>query len=167
MTRSAAAPAFLLSILLAAAGAVWSHDDDKASASLGTVKFQNSCSPAVQEKLTQGVAMLHSFYYTAAERAFSEVASEDNSCAIAAWGFASILMSNPLAGAGATPKDAERAQGAIDKGRTMGAKTQRERDYIEAVAAYYQDFAKHTERERQLARAKAYEALAAKYPQDD
>src|SRR5204862_2360020 len=75
-----------------------------------------------------------------------------------------------------------RAQGAIDKGRQMGAAertrdspaerkrdapTERERDYLEAVAAYYQDFGSRTERERQLARAKAYEALAAKYPQDD
>jgi len=86
---------------------------------------------------------------------------------IAAWGFASILMSNPLAGTGASPKDAEAAQAAIDRGRKMGAKTERERDYLEAVAAYYEDFAKRPERARQVARAKAYEALAAKYPQDD
>ena len=46
----------------------------------------------------------------------------------------------------------------------MGAKTERERDYLEAVAAYYEDFANRPERARQLARAKAYEALAAKYP---
>src|SRR5207247_1738048 len=103
----------------------------------------------------------------AAERAFGEVAAEYNSCAIAAWGFASILMSNPLQGIGAPPKNAPRAQAAIDKGRQVGAKTERERDYLEAVAAYYEDFANRTERSRQLARAKAYEALAAKYPGDD
>ena len=79
----------------------------------------------------------------------------------------SILMSNPLQGIGASPKSAELAQAAIDKGRKMGAKTQRERDYLEAVAAYYEDFANRPERARQLARAKAYEALAAKYPDDD
>src|SRR5207245_644400 len=103
----------------------------------------------------------------AAERAFGGVAAEDNSCAIAAWGFASILMSNPLQGIGAPPKNAPRAQAAIDKGRQMGAKTERERDYLEAVAAYYEDFANRPERARQLVRAKAYEALAAKYPGDD
>jgi tetratricopeptide (TPR) repeat protein len=137
------------------------------SGGLGKVQFQNSCSPAVQEKLQRGVAMLHSFYYGATKRAFEEIAQQDPGCAIAAWGFASILMNNPLAGAGASPKDAEAAQAAIEKGRSMGAKTQRERDYLEAVAAYYQDFAKRPERERQVARAKAYEALAAKYPDDD
>src|SRR5262245_16282220 len=134
---------------------------------LGKVAFRNSCSPAVQEKLQRGVAMLHSFYYSETLKAFEEVASEDNSCAIAAWGYASLLMQNPLAGVGALPKDAPLAQGAIDKGRKMGAKTQRERDYIEAVAAYYEDFGNRTERQRQLSRAKAYEALAAKYPDDD
>jgi hypothetical protein len=76
-------------------------------------------------------------------------------------------MSNPLAGQGALPANAVKAQAAIDEARRIGAKTERERDYIEAVAAYYADFANKPERARQAARAKAYEALAAKYPNDD
>ncbi len=134
---------------------------------LGKVEFPNSCSPAVQERLLRGIAMLHSFYYSATQRAFEDVAAEDNSCVIAVWGYASILMSNPLQGIGASPKGAQQAQAAIAKGRAIGAKTQRERDYLEAVAAYYEDFDNRTERTRQLARAKAYEVLAAKYPDDD
>src|SRR5216110_3153432 len=108
---------------------------------VGKVGFPNSCSPAVQEKLLRGIAMLHSFYYSATQRAFEEVAAEDPSCAIAAWGYASILMSNPLQGIGASPKSADLAQATIDQGRKIGAKTPRERDYLEAVAAYYEDFA--------------------------
>jgi len=153
----------LIALSLAAAGAAFAQTTDR----LGKVELPNSCSLAVQEKLLRGIAMLHSFYYSATQRAFEEVAAEDNSCAIAAWGYASILMSNPLQGIGASLKGAEQAQAAIDKGRTMGAKTQRERGYLDAVAAYYEDFANRTERARQLARAKAYEALAAKYPDDD
>ena len=155
--------AALIALSLAAASVAFAQQGDK----LGKVQFQNSCSPAVQEKFLRGVAMLHSFYYSAAQKAFEEVAAEDNSCAIAAWGYASILMSNPLQGIGASLKSAELAQAAINKGRNMGAKTQREREYLEAVAAYYEDFANRPERARQLARAKAYEALAAKYPDDD
>ena len=151
---------FALSLLFA--GAVYAQG----VTGLGKVNFPSSCSAAVQEQLQSAVAMLHSFYYTAAKRAFEEIGQQDNGCVIAAWGFASILMNNPLAGAGASPKDAEAAQAAIDRGRRMGG-TQRERDYLEAVAAYYQDFGKRSERERQLARARAYEALAAKYPDDD
>ena len=76
-------------------------------------------------------------------------------------------MSNPLAGAGSSPKGAAQAQAAIEQGRKIGAKTQRERDYIEAVAAYYEDWANRYEPDRQRSRAKAYEALAARYPNDD
>jgi tetratricopeptide (TPR) repeat protein len=153
----------LIVLAVAAASVVAGQQRDK----LGKVEFLNSCSPAVQEKLVRGIAMLHSFYYSATQRAFEDVVAEDNACAIAAWGYASILMSNPLQGIGASPKSAQQAQAAIDKGRQMGAKTQRERDYLEAVAAYFENFGSRTERERQLARARAYEALAAKYPDDD
>jgi tetratricopeptide (TPR) repeat protein len=134
---------------------------------LGKVNFPTSCDPAVQQQFERGVAMLHSFWYSAAEKTFREVAEKDPSCAIARWGFASIIMSNPLAGQGAAPKRAPLAQEAIEQARKIGAKSQRERDYIEAVAAYYEDFANRPESERQINRAKAYEALAARYPDDD
>jgi len=133
----------------------------------GKVEFPNSCSSTVQPKLLDGIAMLHSFFYSGAQQAFEEVIKEDKSCTIAAWGYASILMLNPLQGVGASSENARLAQAAIDKARSVGAKTQRERDYLEAVAAYYEDFANRPERARQLARAKAYEALAEKYPDDD
>jgi tetratricopeptide (TPR) repeat protein len=134
---------------------------------LGKVNFANTCSPAVQTELSQAVAMLHSFWYSAGEQAFRDVLKKDPECAIATWGIASILMSNPLAGQGASAKGAEVAQAAIDQGRRIGAKSQRERDYIEAVAAYYADFPNRSERSRQESRSKAYEALARKYPDDD
>jgi hypothetical protein len=134
---------------------------------LGKVDFQNSCSPAVQETFQRAVAMLHSFRYGEAEKTFREVLAQDASCAIATWGIAAILMDNPLAGIGPSKEWAERAQAAIDQGRKIGAKTQRERDYIEAVAAYYEDWASRPERTRRLNRARAFEALAARYPGDD
>ena len=167
MMHFVARAAAIGSLALATTLPAWAQTGGKAPEQLGKVEFPNSCSPAVQEKFLRGVAMLHSFWYSATEKTFEEVAAEDTSCALAAWGFASILMDNPFAGFGAAPKNAARAQAAIDKGRQMGAKTQRERDYLEAVAAYYEDFANRPERARQLSRAKAYEALAAKYPEDD
>ena len=162
--------ALLMAALLAlTAGGAFAHGDEPRTGSLGLgkVQFANSCSPAVQEKLSRGIAMLHSFWFSAAEETFQQVADEDGKCVLAAWGFASILMANPLDGAGPPAKQAPRAQAAIDKGRQMGGKTQRERDYLEAVAAYYEDFASRPERARSAARAKAYETLAAKYPDDD
>ena len=129
--------------------------------------FPTSCDPKVQPAFERAVAMLHSFWYSAGEQAFRDVLKDDPGCAIATWGIASILMSNPLAGQGASPKGAEQAQAAIEQGRRIGAKTERERGYLEAVAAYYSDFATRSERDRQLSRAKAYEALAQRYPDDD
>jgi tetratricopeptide (TPR) repeat protein len=134
---------------------------------LGKVDFHNSCSPAVQDGFQRAVAMLHSFRLGEGEKTFREVLAQDPSCAIATWGIAAILMSNPLAGEGSPRAWAERAQAAIEQGRKIGAKTQRERDYIEAVAAYYDDWPNRPERTRQLNRARAYEALAARYPDDD
>jgi hypothetical protein len=161
-------PLFRLTFLLALApGLAPAHDADSQTGQLGKVSFATSCDPKAQPAFERAVAMLHSFWYSAGEKAFRDVLKDDPQCAIANWGIASILMSNPLAGQGASPKGAEAAQAAIDEGRRVGAKTQRERDYIEAVAAYYQDFATRPEKERQAARARAYEALAQRYADDD
>jgi len=158
---------FLFAIPLTLSGAALAHDADAQSGPLGNVTFPTTCDPKVQPSFERAVAMLHSFWYSAGEQAFREVLKADPQCAIATWGIASILMSNPLAGQGASPKGADQAQAAIDEGRRIGAKSERERDYIEAVAAYYKDFSTRPERERQIARAKAYEELAQKYSSDD
>ena len=156
-----------LLVALAVHGAARADDAHVQSGPLGKVSFPASCDAKVQPAFERAVAMLHSFWYSAGEKAFRDVLKDDPQCAIATWGIASILMSNPLAGQGASPKGAEQAQLAIDEGRRIGAKTERERDYIEAVAAYYKDFATRSEKERQASRAKAYEALAQRYPKDD
>ena len=152
--------------LLLLSGTAQSHEGD-GKGEVGRVKFMNTCDAKVQPLLETGVAMLHSFWYGAAEKTFRDVLAQDPSCTIANWGIAAILMSNPLAGIGASSKAAAVAQEAIDQGRRVSPKTQRERDYIEAVAAYYQDFSTRSERSRQESRAKAFEELAARYPDDD
>ncbi|MEP7067628.1 MAG: hypothetical protein ABI789_00245 [Usitatibacter sp.] len=159
---------FLCASLFLLPGAASSHEEGESGlGKLGTVKFPTSCDAKVQGDFERAVAMLHSFWYNAAEKAFQEILAKDPSCAIATWGYASIIMNNPLAGVGATLEQAKKAQAAIDNGRAIGARTQRERDYIDAVAAYYDNFENRPEKERQLARSKAYEALAAKYSDDD
>jgi len=152
--------------LLLASDAAQSHEDED-KGQVGRVKFTNSCDPKVQRLLETGVAMLHSFWFSATEKAFRDVLMQDPSCTIANWGIAAILMSNPLTGAGTPPKSAALAQAAIDQGRRVSPKTQRERDYIEAIAAYYENWSNRPERARGQARAKAFEELAARYPDDD
>jgi predicted Zn-dependent protease len=157
----------LLAVAAAAIAPAVAHDETEGGVVVGKVEFANSCSPDVQPDLQRAIAMLHSFWYGAGEQAFRAVLAKDPGCVIADWGIASLLMQNPLAGVGSPPQWAARAQAALDEADRVGARTQRENDYIEAVGAYYKDFDQHTERERQAARAKAYEALAARYPDDD
>ncbi len=149
------------------AGSARAHEGEAPSGRLGKVSFANSCSEKTKPKLERGVAMLHSFWYTAAEKTFDEILASDPQCAVAAWGLASILMNNPLAGAGASPAAAKKASAALEKAREVRAGTLRERDYIDAVSAYYEDYANRGEKARQVARSAAYAKLAARYPEDD
>jgi tetratricopeptide (TPR) repeat protein len=160
-------PVLCASLFLAPMAAQSHEADESGQGKLGTVKFATSCDAKVQPAFERAVAMLHSFWYSAAEKAFMEILDQDPSCAIATWGYASILMNNPLAGVGPTVDQAKKAQAALERGRRIGAGTERERDYIDAVGAYYENWENRPEKDRQLTRSKAYEALAAKYPNDD
>jgi tetratricopeptide (TPR) repeat protein len=131
---------------------------------LGKVHFPISCGAASQKKFDVGLAMLHSFWYAKAEKAFSDLATEDPGCAMAQWGvamshFHQIWEVPP-------PDDLKAGVAAIATARTVGAKTQRERDYIEALAAYYDKSDTLDHVTRFLAYEKAMSELAAKYPKD-
>lgn len=155
--------------LLFTTAVAFCHDEHEGHAGhgqVGKVNFSNSCAPAAQADLASAVAMLHSFWFSAGEQAFRNVLAKDPACAIAYWGIASLFMLNPLSGIGPLPRDAEKAQAMIDLARQMPT-TPREHAYIEAVGAYYQDWASRPERARQEARSKAYEVLASTYPDDD
>jgi tetratricopeptide (TPR) repeat protein len=133
---------------------------------LGNVSFPNSCNEAVQPKLQRAVALLHSFWWAEGTRAFREVLADDPGCAIAGWGVATLAIGNPYA-AGPTPDTAKRAQEIMAQARAIGAKTERERGYIEAIAAYYDRFAERTHPARMRSLADAFEALAKQYPDDE
>jgi hypothetical protein len=133
---------------------------------LGTVAFSNSCSDAVQPYLQRAVALLHSFWWDEADAAFSDVLERDPGCAIATWGIAAVAVGNPFA-TGATPAAAKKALAAIARGREIGAKTERERGYIEAIAAYYDRFGERPHGARLRSVADAFEHLARQYPDDD
>src|SRR5947208_15420890 len=94
MKKRTAVAALILAVSLSTSGIGRAQPKEQ----LGKVDFPNSCSPAVQEQFQRAVAMLHSFRYGEGEKAFREVLAQDPSCAIATWGIAALLMSNPLAG---------------------------------------------------------------------
>lgn len=123
---------------------------------LGQVHFPTSCAPAVQQNFEKGVALLHSFQYSASEQAFKQVAAADPSCAIAYWGEAMTLWhalwERPNAATLRTGHEE------IEKAAQLHAKTAREREYIAAAAAFYRDDAKLD----YGARAEAYSTVVGK-----
>jgi len=100
---------------------VAAHDAEEGVGRLGKVDFANSCDAQVQKELQRAVAMLHSFWYSAGEKAFRHVLADDPSCAVATWGIAALLMNNPLAGQGASPQAAGAAMAGIMESRNGSA----------------------------------------------
>ena len=133
---------------------------------LGNVNFPTSCDQKVQAEFDRAVAMLHSFWFQQGEKAFREVLERDPSCVIANWGIAAILIGNTFAG-GATVEDARKAKEAIQRGRLIGAKTERERFYIEAISEYYDRFSDRPHSARMKSLADAFEVVANRFPKDD
>jgi hypothetical protein len=132
---------------------------------LGKVHFETSCTPAAQEIFDRGMLYQHSFWYSAANRTFEDVLKEDSSCGIAYWGIALTYLYNPHAPP--PPDKLPLGLEAVKKGQTISAKTQRERDYIDAIAAMYVDYDELDHRTRVQKYLKAEEQVAARYPDDD
>jgi hypothetical protein len=130
---------------------------------LGKVHFETSCSPAVRDAFDRAVALLHSFWYTAAIDAFGDVATRDPACAMAHWGVAMGVWGNPLGGT-RTPQTLERGRAAVARAQAAAAKTPRERDYIAAVDALYA--VDKDQPARALAYERAMESVVTKYPSD-
>jgi len=157
---------FLALAILALVSAAAIPAQEKVPEKLGKVVFPTSCDAKVQPSFERAVALLHSFWWQEGEKTFRRVLEEDPTCAIATWGIATILIGNTFA-TGPTPADAQWAKEAIERGRAIGAKTERERLFIEAVAAYYDRFADRTHGQRIKSLADAFEIVAKRFPGDD
>ena len=133
---------------------------------LGTVKFPTSCSDAAQPPFLRGMTLLHSFEFGAAIDSFKAAAAADPSCGIAHWGVALGAWSNPFA-AGIKPVPALQAgRDAIAKAKDAGAKTERERAFIDAAARLFADFETVDQRTRVLAYRDAMQQVSSRFPDD-
>ena len=132
---------------------------------LGKVNFETSCNSIAQPRFDRAVALMHSFQFGPAIDGYRSALEADPSCAIAYWGIALSSWSNPFAGF-KSPTQLEHGLNAIKAGRALGARTNREKAYIEAVAKLYVDAPKLDQSARALAYEQAMERLAADYPKD-
>jgi hypothetical protein len=133
---------------------------------LGQVHFASSCTPAAQQQLDRGVALLHSFEFGPAISSFNAALDKDSTCGIAYWGISLSQWSNPFAAGQKDSKQLQKGRDAAALGTKAGAKTERERDYIAAVGALYEDFEHTSQRARLAAYRDRMEAVASKYQAD-
>jgi tetratricopeptide (TPR) repeat protein len=160
-----------LLIAILTAGSLGAGFDAPASAQgdvdqqLGSVHFETSCNEVAQRRFDRGMRYQHSYWYLEAKAVFEEALKADPTCAIAHWGIALTYMDNPhipIPQGNLAP-----GRAAIEQAKAVGAKTDRERDYIDALALMYADYEKRPHMERMRLFRDALAKLAAKYPNDD
>ena len=125
----------------------------------GTVHFATSCNETAQRRFDRGMRYQHSFWYRESKEIFEEAVKADPECGMAYWGIALSLLNNPH-----NPPPAPNLPlglAAIQKAKAIGAKTERERDYIDALMVMYADYDKIAHRARVQSYLKAMEARGA------
>ncbi|MGH7351816.1 MAG: tetratricopeptide repeat protein, partial [Candidatus Methylomirabilales bacterium] len=170
--KSATRIACTVAMLLAAvAPAPWAHGEGDtprgtSPKKLGEVNFQVSCNAAAQGEFNQAMALFHSFWFNPAIKSFSQVLQHDPECGMANWGIAIMSTGNPFAWP-PNPNALKAGAAAMAEAQRVGAKSERERDYIAALGAFFKDWETIDHRARAVAFEKAMEGVAARYPQDD
>ena len=131
----------------------------------GTVHFATSCNEAAQRRFDRAMRYQHSFWYRESKEIFEEALKADPDCGIAYWGVALSLLNNPH-----NPPPAPNLPlglAAIQKAKAVGAKTERERDFIDALSVFYTDYDKVPHGARVQLYLKAMEGVAQRNPADD
>jgi tetratricopeptide (TPR) repeat protein len=167
MWTSTAAALVAVALFAADAPAQAGHHHPAGGAEkLGKVSFPTSCKAEAQPRFERAVAMLHSFWFDEAHRAFEEVATADPTCAIAHWGIAMTLLGNPLLGQPLPQQRLASALAAAERGSALAAHASpRERGYVEAALALYRGVGSDR-RPRLQAYEAAMRTLREQYPDD-
>src|SRR3954462_8599090 len=138
---------------------------DDVDQQLGNVHFKISCNEVAQRRFDRAMRYQHSYWYLNAKDVFEEALKADPTCAMAQWGIALTLMDNPH---NAIPRpNLAPGLAAIQKAKEIGAKTERERDYIDALMLMYADYDKLSHMQRMRLLRDAQQKVAAKYSDDD
>ncbi len=135
------------------------------AAALGSVHFPTTCSSRAQPAIDRGVALLHSFWFRAAIDTFEDALAIDPECAIGEWGIAMAHWGNPLL-SNRRKELLRPGADAVARARAIGAGSERERAYIDAVAALYHDYETTEDKTRARVFETEMEALVAAYPED-
>jgi len=131
----------------------------------GDVSFALSCRYDLRETFNLGLSLMHSFEYAEAEKAFVSVLDQDPECLMAYWGTAMSILNHPLSFK-QNSKSLERGEKLLKVAQTLTPNNEREKDYIDAVNVYFQDWQNLDTKTRKLNYESKMEELYNKYPGD-
>jgi tetratricopeptide (TPR) repeat protein len=130
-------PLCLIVIVFISSGAIAGLVDDYGD-KLGSVQLPVSCNEAAGRHIERGLALLHHMTYEGARAAFARAIETDPDCAMGYWGQAMTFI-HPLWSDPPNEADFKRGQALVTEAKTRGEKSERERAYIAAVEAYYEE----------------------------
>ena len=166
MVRGRLIGTILLILMAVASGGEAQEHQHGSGEKLGTVRFATSCNQGAQKEFDRAVALLHSFQFSRAIDGFHAVLGEDATCGIAYWGIALSDWSNPFAPGMKDKGQLQAGRENAERGKSVGAKTERERAYVGAVGMLYSDYENTPQRARLIAYRDAMAEVAAKNPED-
>jgi tetratricopeptide (TPR) repeat protein len=134
------------------------------AADVGRVDMVVSCAREAQGAFERGAALLHSFWYDEARKAFEQAADADPDCAMAYWGQA-MTWTTPLWDA-PSMSDLQRGLEAARRAAAIGGRTPLERGYLDAVLALYEGFPQVSQKTRMVRYRDAMARVHAAHPKD-
>jgi Tfp pilus assembly protein PilF len=138
-----------------------------AAGKLGAVHFKVDCNAAAQREFDFAMAYYHSFAMELMKAPLERVLQADSSCGMAHWARALASLDNPFAWPGnVSAKTLAEGAELMERARQTGLKSQRERDYVDALAVFFQDGDKLNHATRAKALESAMQGVAGKYPDD-
>ena len=131
----------------------------------GEVDFSLSCRYDLREKFNLGLTLIHSFEYAEAEKVFVSILDDDRDCVMAYWATAMSILNHPLSFR-QNEESLERGEELLKVAKTLIVNNEREKDYLDAVSIYFQDWQNLDTQTRKLKYESKMEELYLKYPDD-
>lgn len=166
MGKSKTYVALFMAVFVISGGAsvIFAPTAANSASSVGMVEFPVSCAADSQAGFNRALALTHHMMYGQARGEFEAITLEDPGCAMASWGVA-MTHFHPL---WAPPKEEELKLGeqALERAIELKAPTERERAYILAANAFYENWENVSHQDRITAWRAAQEEVYRAYPED-
>lgn len=161
------------SLVVACTYALWappvvSHETSPATVQLGKVAFKVDCNAAAQREFNLAMGYYHSFAWGQwIEEPLARTLAADPGCGMVHWARALALLDNPFGWPGnLSAQTLSKGMAALDAARAAGLRSQRERDYVDALTVFFRDADKLNHRTRAKALEAEMEKVAQRYPED-